>query len=265
MLKLYTILLNWVRRFIKRNQPIDYIILPGAWHTPSSLQELAANLQKGRNTATVIRYPRKNDFLPNRINFHAYVNETMSCIQRRLRYHGGRIVLVAHSSGGTIAQRVADIMTRHIDAIIYINAFVVPKGQSQLDQVDDLVADGIRDSVDSNGFVPVNEDYVRDILMPNASQPEKEKVLKTLADEHLSLFDEPVPLSEQVTGVPTAAIKLTKDFSMPPGFYLDMAIVNGGATTVSRFNGDHEAPVTQPKLLSGVIKETLRDLLHYCE
>lgn len=117
------------------------VLVPGAWHQPSCMHQLQDELtSRGLNAITVAHpsigntaHPLKT-LVDDRASLHAVIVE--------LADNGHYVTVVAHSYGGAVtsgaseglgvAERRAAGKPGGIVMIVYLAAFVVPKGQTLL-------------------------------------------------------------------------------------------------------------------------------------
>ena len=132
--------------------------------------------------------------------------------------------------------------------LVFINAFILPDGKSQFDLIPDEAAQGLRAAsrTTPDGTVPVIEDFVRGALMVGDPKELQDELLKRLVPQPLALFTTPVATAAfEALSLPKAVIYGTRDASLPPGAYLEMA-KSLGDYTLTEIDGSHEAFYTEP-------------------
>ncbi|KAI2841516.1 transcriptional regulator family: Fungal Specific TF [Aspergillus niger] len=117
------------------------VLVPGAWHQPSCMRQLQDELTSRGINATTVAHPSIGNTSPplktmvdDRASLHAVIEE--------LADKGHYVTVVAHSYGGAVASGAAEglgVAERRaagkaggIVMIVYLVAFVVPKGQTLL-------------------------------------------------------------------------------------------------------------------------------------
>ena len=85
-----------------------------------------------RHTVHAIPYAgHDND--PNRRVTHAMI--VQSVVDSIVRQGLSDIILVGHSFGGSIIQKTVEVIPERVRRLVFLNAFVLPDGQSAADQL----------------------------------------------------------------------------------------------------------------------------------
>lgn len=102
--------------------------------------------------------------------------------------------------------------------------------------------------------VPVDEDFVRNMLMTGESVEKQDALVSRLVPQPIALFTTPVDTQdfEKLT-IRKSFVFCTADASLPPGAYFNMA-QGLGEYNLIKVEGGHEALFTDP----GVVAEGLQ-------
>ena len=113
------------------------IIVPGAWHAPSSYDKLAEELKAANFTALIASHPSLNSKDPKSVSCTQDTAAVRSILLPLLD-KGEDVVLVAHSYGGVSASGAAHGLSKVSRAkagkesgvlgIVYIAGFLIPTG-----------------------------------------------------------------------------------------------------------------------------------------
>ena len=231
----------------------QFVLIHGAWHGGWCWDGVIKELEKAGHKAIAPTMPghKKEDDRSN-ICLNDYIEKIMETL--------GQVVLVGHSSAGFLVQSVAAKIPEKIDHLIFNNAFILPDGQCQFDIVPPDVAQGMTQAAKASpdNCVPVMEDFIRNVLMADASVDEQTELISRLVPQPLALFTSPI----SIKGFPKGGFKKTvlfckKDMSLPDGAYLGMALELGKHNLIELDLG-HEGLFTHPgEIAEGIMKAAL--------
>jgi len=111
----------------------DYVLVHGAWGGGWAYDRLAADLREAGHRVLVAQLAgmgSRADGLNPSIDLSAHVHDVISQIEAA---GFDRFVLAGHSYGGMVVTGVATRLGGHIDALVYIDAFLPQDGQSLWD------------------------------------------------------------------------------------------------------------------------------------
>ncbi|KAJ6038728.1 alpha/beta-hydrolase [Penicillium canescens] len=125
------------------NTPI-YVFVPGAWHTPDTFDGIRAILITRGYDSEAVALPSVGAAEPTKSGLHADIAHTNGVL-RALAEHGRQIIVVAHSYGGIVgagaveglgyAQRSKAGQPSGVIMVVWLAAFVTPKGKSVIDML----------------------------------------------------------------------------------------------------------------------------------
>jgi pimeloyl-ACP methyl ester carboxylesterase len=233
-----------------------FVLLHGAWHGGWCWEGVIKELEKRGHTAEAPTMPGHNpDDDRANIQFEDYVNKILAVLNRQET----PCVLVGHSSAGFLMQAAAPRVTKKIERLIFLNAFILPDGKCQFELVPPEASEGMTAAanVSPDNCVPIIEDFVRNQLMGGESAEMQDALINRLVPQPIAIFTTPVSTQEfDNLTIPRSVVFCKEDASLPPGAYLGMARDLGEYKLVE-VTGSHEALFTNP----GVVAEGLIEAL----
>jgi pimeloyl-ACP methyl ester carboxylesterase len=111
--------------------PLTFVLVHGAWADASFWDETAAVLRQMGHIVYAPEYPGHGAD-PNKNVTHAMISRSVAdfIIARNLE----QIILVGHSFGGTVVQKVAELVPNRIKRLVFWDAFVLNDGESAADE-----------------------------------------------------------------------------------------------------------------------------------
>ena len=107
-----------------------FVLVHGAWHGSWCWKRVRQALQaQGHEafTPTLTGVGERSHLLGPHVNLDTHINDVIGLIQWEELSH---VVLCGHSYGGCVISGVADRVSDRIDALVYLDAFVLENGQS---------------------------------------------------------------------------------------------------------------------------------------
>ncbi len=234
-----------------------FVLIHGAWHGGWCWDGVIQELLKAGHTAEAPTMPGHNpEDDRSQIKFDDYIDKICDVLSRQPR----PVVLVGHSSGGYLLQAAAPRVPEKISRLIFLNAFILPEGQSQFDLVPPDASEAMTAAAQASpdNCVPVIEDFVRDMLMAGEPTELQDALIKRLVPQPLTLFKAAVETEAfNNLSLPKAVVFCTGDVSMPPGAYLGMAQGLGDFDLIE-VDGSHEAFFTNSEVVAGAFQQALQ-------
>jgi len=105
-----------------------FVLVHAAWLGGWSWKQVKEKLQAKGHKVIALDLPGhgKDRSPPKRITMRSYVQRVVSAIDKQK----GKVILVGHSFGGIVISQVAERRTHKIQALVYLAAFLLPRGQS---------------------------------------------------------------------------------------------------------------------------------------
>ncbi len=234
-----------------------FILIHGAWHGGWCWDGVIEKLEEAGYRAEAPTMPGHHiDDDRSDIVFKDYVDKIVSVLNQQ----EDPVVVVGHSSAGFMLQAAASNAPDKIAHLIFLNAFILPDGKSQFDLVPPEVSEGMLAAAkaSSDNCVPVDEDFVRNVLMAGEPVKKQDKLIEKLVPQPVALFTTPVSTKEfEKLALPKSVVFCKADVSLPEGAYLGMAQGLGKYNLVE-VEGGHEALFTHPQVVVQGIQRALR-------
>ncbi len=226
-----------------------FVLIHGAWHGGWCWDGVIKLLEEAGHTAEAPTLPGHNPG-DNRslVTFNSYVDKILEVLERQNK----PVILVGHSSAGFLLQSAAPKAATKVERLIFHNAFILPDGMAQFDVVPPEVAQGMTEAAKASPdkSVPVNEVFVRDVLMAGETKEVQNALIRRLTPQPLVLFTTKVntkPFNK--LAIPCTVLLCKEDISLPPGAYLGMA-QNLGKFDLIEIEGGHETLFAHPEVLT---------------
>ncbi len=226
-----------------------FVLIHGAWHGGWCWEGVIRMLEKAGHTAEA---PTMPGHAPgddrSKVTFNAYVEKIVQVLKKQ----PNPVILVGHSSAGFLLQSAAPKAANQIERLVFHNAFILPDGMAQFDVVPPEVAQSMIAAAKASPdhSVPVNEDFVRNVLMAGDTKELKDALIKRLIPQPLALFTTKVSTGafNKLT-IPRTVLFCKEDASLPPGAFLGMA-QGLGKFDLIEIPGGHETLFTRPQAVA---------------
>jgi pimeloyl-ACP methyl ester carboxylesterase len=234
-----------------------FVFIHGAWHGGWCWEGVIKELERAGHTAEAPTMPGHQPTDDrSKVTFQDYVNKIVSVLKAKTT----PVVMVAHSSAGFLLQSAVPKAAQKVERLVFLNAFILPNGKSQFDLVPPEVAQGMTAAANASSekSVPVNEDFVRNMLMAGESKEKQDALIKRLVPQPIALFTTRVNTQEfDKLKIPKSVVFCKGDVSLPPGAYLGMA-QGLGKHELIEVEGGHETLFTNPKVVADGLLKTVR-------
>lgn len=238
-----------------------YVLIHGAWHSGDLLAPVADHL---RAAGYDCHSPTLAGNRPDDDRATIGLMDAVQSVVDYLEEHGLRDVrLVAHSYGGMVISKVADMVPERIRRLVYHNAFVPSDGQCLNDLVPAFYVETFDPIAAANdGAVMLPFPVWREAFINDADLQQAESTYKRLNAQPYKTFTDPVQLTK-----PLAALEIGKSYL---NFQQDIAMPHSypwhprmsetlGLFRLIEATGSHEVCFTNPSLLADKIEEAGRD------
>ncbi len=113
-------------------QRLTFVLVHGAWADSHFWDDVAEVLRSHGNTVHAPEYAGHGSD-PNKNVTHAMISKSVVDYIKHLNLHD--FILVGHSFGGTVIQKVAEQVPDRIKRLVFWDAFVLKDGESLVDQL----------------------------------------------------------------------------------------------------------------------------------
>ena len=243
---------------------MQFVLVHGGWHDGSGWDAVAGLLRQADHDVAAPTLSGHGHGVEKTGKTHAICTGDVVNLIRESRL--ADVVLVGHSYGGSIIQKVAEAVPGRLRRLVFYNAFVLLDGQCLLDEnpphyralVDDLLS---RSSDDS--FVLPFE-VCREVFFNSVDLATARHLWEThFSPQPAQPFRDKLDLKAFYSlDVPRSYLNCTEDIALPPGpdtgWHPRMSS-RLGLYRLVQMPGDHEALLTNPGLLAEKLIEAGRD------
>ena len=233
-----------------------FVMIHGSWHGGWAWQEVVRHLSKKGHIAEAPTLPGHGPGATRLgIAHEDCVRAVVAYIQRhRLK----NIVLVAHSFGGSIIQKVAEELPNRIERMVFLDALIVQHGHCVFDELPaDYVAlfnELAAASSDNTMLIPW--EIWRDNFIQDAPEPMARSLWEQLSPEPNQVNLDKLCLKRFYSlNIPKSVIHCRQDKALPPEYFHPKLSSRLGAFKLLEMDGGHEVMFTRPEELADKIVE----------
>jgi len=235
-------------------------MIHGSWHGGWAWQEVVRHLSKKGHIAEAPTLPGHGPrAIPLGISHEDCVRAVVSYIQQhRLE----NVVLVGHSFGGSVIQKVAEELTNRIERTVFLDALIVEDGHCVFDELPaDYVAlfnELAGASSDNTMLIPW--EIWRDNFIQDASESVARSFWDQLSPEPNQVNLDKLCLKRFYSlTIPRSFIRCRHDKALPPGYFHPRMSSRLGVFKLVQMDGSHEVMFTRPEELADKIVEASFD------
>ena len=238
----------------------EFLLLHGAFHIGEAWNGVIAALSEAGHGANAITFPgHGKSAIRAGVTFEDYENALVSALNRQDK----PVILVGHSAAGVVMQAAAPKSADKVAALVVHNAFLLADGQSMIESVPPDIAKAFRAAAAASpdNSLPVNEGFIRNVLMAGASKKMADFVLSRLVPQPFGYYTHKIKTgSFNAMGKPRYLLLATNDNSLPQAAWRGMAHALGQHKVVE-IPGGHEVLYTNPEAVARGLAEIARDLV----
>jgi pimeloyl-ACP methyl ester carboxylesterase len=241
-----------------------FVLVHGSWHGGWAWQAVIRNLAEKGHHAHAPTLPghgpgAKRQGITHQDGVFAVVNY--------IQQHGLEdVILVGHSFGGTVVQKVAEQVPDRIARIVFLDALVLEDNECVLDilpaEFAALVNDLAGASSDNTMLIPW--EIWRDNLMQDAPESVARYIWERLSPEPHQVNLDKLDLKRYYSlAIPKSFIHCRQDKAMGSGYFHPRMSSRLGAFKLLEMDGSHEVMFTRPRELADKLTEA-HDEPHRC-
>jgi len=231
---------------------LTFALVHGGWHDGTCWDRVVEQLEVLGHVAHAPTIAGNGKSVNRAVD---HVACTASVTDYLVAHNLSDFVLVGHSYGGTIVQKVAEQLADRIERLVFFNAFVLFDGQCLLDETPqnvEAVEHGAAESGDDTYLPPF--DAVRDVFFNTVARDEALRLYETYwSPQPIQPFRDRLDLKKfERLELPKSYLTATEDIRVPmperswhPRFSNRL-----GRFRFLEMPGDHEAMLTNPTLLA---------------
>ena len=195
------------------------------------------------------------------------VDSVVACI-REHDFHD--VILVGHSFGGTVVQRVASELPERVARMVFLDALVLKDGERVFDILPDVFLDslapkgGVEPATSSETspelLAPPPWETWRDNFIQDAPESLARSTWERLSPEPGQVNLDNLELKRfHALSVPRSFIYCRQDRAMPPGYFHPKMSSRLGDFRLLEMDGSHEVMFTRPAELARKLAEAAND------
>ena len=237
----------------------EFLLLHGAFHVGDAWDGVIAGLADAGHAARAITFPgHGKDAERVGVEFRDYEEALVAALNQGEE----PVIVVGHSAAGVVMQAAAPKAPDKVAALVFHNAFLLGDGQSMIESVPPDIAEQFRAAAAASpdNSLPVNEGFIRHVLMAGASEDMVEFVLSRLVPQPFGYYTHKIATGPfDAMGKPRYLLLATDDESLPQAAWRGMAYAMGEHVVVE-IPGGHEVLYTSPEAVVAGLLEIARDL-----
>jgi pimeloyl-ACP methyl ester carboxylesterase len=237
-----------------------FVLIHGSWHGGWAWQQVVRHLSKNGHRA-------KSPTLPGHgrqavrlgVTHEECARAVVAYIQQ---YRLENVVLVGHSFGGSVIQKVVEEIPDRIDRTVFLDALIVEDGHSVFDELPAeyvaLFNQLAEASSDNTMLIPW--EIWRDNFIQDAPEPVARALWEQLSPEPNQVNLDKLCLKQFYSlSIPKSVIHCRDDKALPAGYFHPRMSERLGAFKLVEMNGSHEVMFTRPEELADKIVEASFD------
>ena len=242
-----------------------FVLIHGTWHGGWAWNDLMRKLTKKGLSSHAPTLPGHGPGVKrNGINHRNCVEAVVAYLQE---YGLKNVILVGHSFGGTVVQKVAEQLSDRIARLIFLNALVLMHDECVFDVLPDAFLDSLT-AKNGDAPAPPTAEGTNDILAPPPWETWRDNFIqdapgslarstwKRLSPEPAQVNLDYIDLERfESLSIPKRYIYCRQDKAMPPGYFHPKMSSRLRACRVLEMDGSHEVMFTRPMELAEKIVE----------
>lgn len=248
----------------EKEQPLTFVLVHGSWADASFWAGVAAELSKKGHTVYVPEFPGHGAD-PNKNVTHGMISKSVADFIISHKLHN--VVLVGHSFGGSVIQKVAELVPERLKRIVFLNAFVLKDGEMLADELPPQVVEQFKQLAASskNNTITLPFDFFREAFTNLASLSQAQQIYKKAFPEPVGPLFEKLDLKKFYSlPIPKSYVHLMEDNVIPfgdpnYGWHPHMSS-RLGLFRFIQLHGDHMTTTFyEPKLVARKLYESARE------
>ncbi|SDW80539.1 alpha/beta fold hydrolase [Paenibacillus sp. CF384] len=200
-----------------KQEPLNFVLIHGSWSDASFWDKTVVELKRNGHAAYAPEYAGHGKQYDPKVAHEAIVESIVNDIKAKKLTH---IVLVGHSFGGSIIQKVAEQIPDRIDRLVFFDAFVPLDGQSVADQLPPELQGAFGQLIEASGnnTIPMPYPLFRDGFVNLASDSLAKQIYQSAKPEPATPLLQKLDLKKFYNlHIPKSYLYLTSDMVAPQG------------------------------------------------
>ena len=233
-----------------------FVLIHGSWHGGWAWQEVVRHLSRTGHRAEAPTLPGHGPgAMRVGITHRHCVRAVVDFIHQQ---NFENVVLVGHSFGGSVVQKVAEEIPMRIERTVFLDALIVEDGHCVFDE---LPADYVAmfnqlAGASSDDTMLIPWEIWRDNFIHDAPAPLARSLWEQLSPEPNQVNLDKLCLERFYSlAIPKSVIHCRHDRALPPGYFHPRMSSRLGAFRLIEMDGSHEVMFTRPEELANKIVE----------
>ena len=237
-----------------------FVMVHGSWHGGWAWQAVVRHLSKKGHIAEAPTLPGHG---PGATRLGIAHEDCVGAVTAHIQQHAlENVVLVGHSFGGSVIQKVAEELPDRIERMVFLDALIVEDGHCVFDELPaDYVAlfnELAGASSDNTMLIPWK--IWRDNFIQDASESVARSFWEQLSPEPNRVNLDKLCLKRFYSlTISRSFIHCRHDKALPPGYFHPRMSSRLGAFKLIQMDGSHEVMFTRPQELADKIVEASFD------
>lgn len=233
-----------------------FVLIHGSWHGGWAWKAVVRRLSEKGYSAHA---PTLAGHGPGVMRLGITHQNCVTSVVTYIQQHGLKnVILVGHSFGGSIVQKVAEEVSNRIARIVFLDALVLEDNECILDilprEFATLVNDLAGASSDNTMLIPW--EIWRDNLIQDASESVARFIWEQLSPEPNQVNLDKLDLKQYDSlAIPKSFIYCRQDKALGPGYFHPRMSSRLGVFKLLEMDGSHEVMFTRPEELAHKIVE----------
>jgi pimeloyl-ACP methyl ester carboxylesterase len=242
-----------------------FVLIHGTWHGGWAWQEVIDCLSKKGHRAYA---PTLAGHGPGAARIGITHGDCVASVVTYIKEHGlSDVILVGHSFGGTVVQKVAEELASEISRTVFLNALILKDHQCVFDVLPEVFLEALKPKNGSDPAAQSSDDSIkilaparwetwRDNFIQDAPESVARSTWKRLSPEPNQVNLDCLDLRRfYAITVPKSFIFCRQDRAMPPSYFHPGMSSRLGAYKLVEMDGSHEVMFTRPTELADKIIE----------
>jgi pimeloyl-ACP methyl ester carboxylesterase len=237
-----------------------FLLIHGSWHGGWAWDSVVSKLaEKGHRAHAPTLAGHGPAAKRHGINHEVCVDSVVTYLEQKGLKD---VVLIGHSFGGTVVQRVAQRVPGRLARIVFLDALVLDDGQCVFDTLPTEMADTFNTlaAASSDNTMLIPWEIWRDNFMQDAPESEARSVWERLSPEPNQVNLDALDLTGFCSlPIPRSFIRFRQDRALPEGYFHPKMSARLGKFKLFEMDGGHEVMFTRPAELVDKIIEASFD------
>ena len=233
-----------------------FVLIHGSWHGGWAWQEVVRHLSRTGHRAEAPTLPGHG---PAAMRAGITHQDCVRAVVDFIHQHNlEKVVLVGHSFGGSVVQKVAEEIPTRIERTVFLDALILEDGHCVFDELPAGYVAMFNQlaGASSDNTMLIPWEIWRENFIQDAPEPLARSLWEQLSPEPNQVNLDKLCLKRFYSlAIPKSFIHCRHDKALPPGCFHPRMSSRLGAFTLIEMDGSHEVMFTRPEELANKIIE----------